>query len=145
VHLPHRFVILLAAITQDVAGTPFIPLRVLQDLLDDGKLNHPPGVLRHTMASLLGFASLATTAHMISELISPENRSVRLALVVYAHANGIPLEDADLDLLRNDVLNTDHPDLGPVLVAAVDRYLDQKGAGQLVTALRQVAAAGHGG
>lgn len=82
---------------------------------------------------------------MISDLIRPENRYVRLALVVYARGNGIPLEDSDVDVLRNNVFNTNHPDLGPVLVAAVDRYLDKRGSAELVTALRQLAAASHGG
>jgi hypothetical protein len=145
VNLPHRVPLVLPAVARDVASTPFVPFRVLEDLLDDGKLDHPPGVLRHTMAALLGFASLATTTHMLGELIRPENRSVRLALIVYARANGIPLEDADLDVLRNNVFATNRPDLGPVLVAAVDRYLDQRAPGQLVTALRQIAAARDGG
>ena len=109
-HAPHRVILLLAALTRDLAGTPFDALRVLQDLTDDGKLDHPPGVLRETMACLLGFASLATTVHLLSDLIRPENRSVRLALVVYARSNGIPLEDSDLDVLRDHVLNTDQPD-----------------------------------
>jgi len=143
-HLPHRVVRLLVAITRDVAGTPFVPVVVLQDLLDDGKLDHPPGVLRRTMACLLDFATLATTAHTIGDLIRPENRSVRLALVVYARANGIPLEDSDLDVLRDNVFNTDKPDLGPVLVAAVDRYLSTQKQGQLLTALRQLAASNGG-
>jgi len=140
VHLPHRVARLLLSITRDVAGTPFMAPVVLQDLLDDGKLNHPPGVLRHTMASLLGFATVATTTHTISDLIAPNNRSVRLALVIYARANGIPLADSDLDVLRDNVFNTDRPDLGPVLVTAVDRYLSTQNQGQLLNALQQLAA-----
>lgn len=139
-HLPHRMLALVAAVTMDLAGTPFVALRVLQDLLEDGKLDHPPAILRHTMARLLDFATAGTTAHTISDLIAPDNRSVRLAIVIYARANGIPLEESDLDLLRTDVLNTQTPDLGPVLVAAVDRFIDRNGEGQVLTALQQIAA-----
>lgn len=139
-HLPFRLIRLATAVAQDLAGTPFVAVHVLEDLLADGKLDHPPGVLRHTMACLLGFATVATTARTISDLIAPDNRSIRLAIVVYARANGIPLQESDLDLLRQNVLNTGTPDLGPVLVAAVSRFLDRSGKDQVLAALRQVAA-----
>jgi hypothetical protein len=139
-HMPHRMLALVGAIALDLAGTPFIPLRVLEDLLADGKLDHPPAVLSHTMKCLLGFATLGTTAHTISDLIAPDNRSVRLAIVIYARANGIPLQESDLDLLRTQVLDTPTPDLGPVLVAAMSRFIDRSGKGQVLATLQQLAA-----
>jgi len=139
-HMPHRMIALVGAIAMDLAGTPFIPVRVLEDLLADGKLDHPPAVLTHTMRCLLGFATLGTTAHTISDLIAPDNRSVRLAIVIYARANGIPLEESDLDLLRTQVLDTPTPDLGPVLVAAMSRFIDRSGKAQVLATLQQVAA-----
>ena len=139
-HMPHRMIALVGALAMDLAGTPFIPLRVLEDLLADGKLDHPPAVLSHTMKCLLGFATLGTTAQTISDLIAPDNRSVRLAIVIYARANGIPLEESDLDLLRAQVLDTPNPDLGPVLVAAMSRFIDRSGKGQVLATMQQLAA-----
>ena len=137
---PFRLPRLLLSLIQDLAGTPFLPLRVLEDLRQDGKLDHPPAVLSHTLATLFGFASVSTIAHTIGSLIQPENRSVRLAIVVYARINGIPLEESDLDLIRDSLLETDNPDLGPLLAAGVSRYLDHHGAGQLIAVLQRIAA-----
>lgn len=140
-HAPHRIPLLLVAILKDVKGTPFVPIQVLDDLRADRKLDHPPAVLRHTMRRLLDFATPARLSTTIGDLIHPDNRSVRLAIVIYARANGIPLEDSDLDLLRDHVFATDDPDLGPVLVAGVDRYLAHSDKAKLMEVLRQVAAA----
>ena len=110
---------------------------VVEDLLADGKLDHPPAVLVHTMRCLLGFAAAKDTAHLVGELT--RNPSVRLAIVIYARAHNIPLEEKDLDLLRDDVFDAETPDLGPALGEAVNRYLDQKGLPALLTALRSAA------
>jgi hypothetical protein len=139
--LPQHFGPLLIAIAKDLTGTPFTALIVVNDLMADGRLDHPPAVLTNTMACLLGFATLATTARMISDLIAPDNRTVRLAIVIYARVHGVPVEEADLDLLRDNVFSTGSPDLGPVLVAAVERYLGHSGKAELLAALRQIAAA----
>src|SRR5215813_6713763 len=53
-HLPFRLIMLGAAVARDLVGTPYASVRVLEDLLDDGMLDHPPAVLRHTTACLLG-------------------------------------------------------------------------------------------
>jgi len=136
VHLPKHLLPLTVAVTRDLEGTPFSATVVVQDLLADGKLDHPPAVLTHTMRELLEIATLGTTLRMISNLIAPENQSVRLALVIYARANDIPLEDKDLDLLRKDLLDTPNPDLGPLLAEAVNRFIQERGADTALEALR---------
>jgi hypothetical protein len=137
---PHHVVPLMVALGRDLAPTPFAVPPVLEDLLDDGKLDHPPAVLPHTLACLLGFATLGSTSRMVSDLIGPNNQSVRLAIVAYARAHRIPLEEADLDLLRTTVFDAQTPDLGPALATAVNRYLDQNGLPQLLGALRSARA-----
>jgi hypothetical protein len=135
--LPHQVAALVVAVGRDLAGTPFAVPVVVEDLLADGRLDHPPGVLVHTMRCLLGFAAAKDTAHLVAELT--RNPSVRLAVVIYARAHNIPLEEKDLDLLRDDVFDAETPDLGPALAEAVNRYLDQKGLPALLTALRSAA------
>jgi hypothetical protein len=135
--LPHQVAALVVAVGRDLAGTPFAVPVVVEDLLADGKLDHPPAVLAHTMRCLLGFAAVRDTAHLVGELT--RNPSVRLAVVIYARAHNIPLEEKDLDLLRDNVFDAENPDLGPALGEAVNRYLDQKGLPALLTALRTAA------
>jgi hypothetical protein len=89
------------------------------------------------MRCLLGFAAAKDTAHLVGDLT--RNPSVRFAVVSYARAHNIPLEEKDLDLLRDNVFEAETPDLGPPLGAEVNRYLDQKGLPALLTALRSAA------
>ncbi len=93
------------------------------------------------MAALYRFATPASVAKTVAELISPENESVRLALIIYARANGIPLDEQDLDTLRDHFLNTENPDLGPVLASALTHFVNQNGKNRLSQVLSQLAAA----
>ena len=135
--LPHQVAALVVAVGRDLAGTPFAVPVVVEDLLADGKLDHPPAVLVHTMRCLLGFAAVEDVAHLVGDLT--RNQSIRLAVVIYARAHNIPLEEKDLDLLRDNVFDTDSPDLGVPLGEAVNRYLNEKGLPALLTALRSAA------
>jgi hypothetical protein len=141
---PHRAALLLPAVVADLVGTPFVPFVVLQDLLADGKLDHPPKVLTHTLRALFRFGTVRSTARTIADVIRPENKTVRLAVVIYARSHGIPLQEKDLDAVRTHLLATDEPDLGPLLVEAVSRYVDRQQAGRLTELLRGVVATQHG-
>lgn len=141
-HLPIEIARLALALGADLVATPAAIPMVMHDLLSDGKLDHPPGVLTHTMRCLLGFATLGTTSRMVATLLAPENQSVRLAIVIFARTHGIPLEETDLDTLRDSVFASDAPDLGPVLVSALTRYLDARGLPAVLETLRSAAVHG---
>jgi hypothetical protein len=111
---------------------------VVIDLLD-GDLDKSPVVLGHTLRSLYGFATLASTVKMIRALISPDNQTVRLAIALYARANGIPITPEDLDILRDRVFNLENPDLGPALIAAWDRLEDRVGGEKAKAILARLA------
>ena len=134
--LPHRSLRLAAALALDLVGTPFQVPVVLADLLD-GSLDHPPTVLRRTLSALYGFASLAAVLETLRTLLAPENRSLRLAVLVYARANGIPLEDSDLDRVR-ELFAPDSPGLGPALVAGIERLRKHEGADGALRILRRL-------
>ncbi|MCW5890602.1 MAG: hypothetical protein KIT14_08620 [bacterium] len=108
--------------------------------LRDGRLDHPPGLLVHTMRALYAMTTLRTIAETISALIDPGNQSVRLAIVIYARANGIDIEERHLDLLRGTLLDTQDPDLGPVLAEAIALLRTRYGADDLERVLGQLAA-----
>ncbi|MBW2268740.1 MAG: hypothetical protein JRH16_09190 [Deltaproteobacteria bacterium] len=130
----------VVAIVKDVGRGVFDVPAILADLRD-GKLDDPPVILGHTFRALYGFASLRTTAETIQELIKPENESVRLAIVVYARANGIPLEDGDLDVVRETVFNPDAPDLGPALTRGVERLARDRDMGDIKVILARMSTA----
>jgi hypothetical protein len=136
--LPFRWPSILAALVQDLAGTLFQAPQVLADLIHDGRLDHPPAVLNNTLRVLYGFSTLRSTATMVSTLISKDNKSVRLAIIVYARLHHIPLEEKDLDLLRDNVFNTATPDLRPVLATGADRLIDLYGKDGFLGVLRQL-------
>ena len=56
------------------------------------------------------------------QLYAKDNRSVRLATIIYARSNGVDLTDQDIDTALNTVLNPDNPDLGPALVRAFEKF-----------------------
>jgi hypothetical protein len=118
---PLALIRLPLAVTRDLSGTAFSVPAVFSDLRD-GKLDDPPVVLKHTLTALYSSASIGSISEMIRTLIQKDNETVRLAIIIYARSNGIPLEEEDLDALRDSVFNTDDPDLGPVLIQAVERF-----------------------
>lgn len=128
---PYRVARLTVAVLHDLGGVPGSAYAVVTDLLADGDLDQHPAVMVHTLAALFRFATVKSVAATLGELVRPENKSVRLAIVVYARANGIPLKESDLDVLRDTLLSGQDPDLGPLLVLAAQRMVDEKGAAHL--------------
>jgi hypothetical protein len=126
------------ALLKDVPTIPLQPIRILgalfadlgdqlgglrelvRDVADNGRLDTPPTVLRRTLSTVYGVASVATTRDLIRELLDPKNRSIRLALILYARSNGIPLTEEHIDIVRDTVLDGDQPDLGPAIAAAAE-------------------------
>ncbi len=115
-----RAIRLLFALRRDLRGTPASVWKVFAQLRG-GDLDDPPAVLSHTLRALYATASIAVVSEMIRTLLAKDNETFRLAVILYARSAGIPIEDADLDVLRESVFNTDDPDLGPALVGAIDR------------------------
>jgi len=136
---PLRLARLGAAVGADLkdAGR-FVPV-VLADLLTDGDLGRPPAVLERTLDVLFEFGTLDATAEMLSTMIAPANESVRLAIVIYARANGVPLGPADLEALRTEVLSAEQPDMGPILTRAAERLLAVHGQDKLLRLLGRLA------
>jgi hypothetical protein len=132
-----RAIRLLLALSRDLRGTPASAWAVFAQLRND-KLEQPPALLTHTLRLLYATASIAAISEMIRTLLAKDNETFRLAVVLYARSAGIPIEDADLDVLRESVFNTDDPNLGPTLDRAIERLEDDLGRNLLIGALERL-------
>jgi hypothetical protein len=120
IHWSPRGIRLFLALRKDLRGTPASAWKVFAQL-QGGQLDEPPAVLTHTLRLLFEFASLAASVEMIRALIAKDNETFRLAVILYARSAGIPIEEADLDVLRESAFDADAPNLGPALVRAIER------------------------
>ena len=129
-----RAIRLLFALMRDLRGTPVSAWKVFTELRG-GQLDDPPTVLTHSLRVLYATASIAAISKMIRTLLAKDNETFRLAVVLYARSAGVPIEDADLDVLRESAFNTDDPDLGPTLVRAIERLEESLGRNFLIGVL----------
>jgi hypothetical protein len=132
-----RAIRLLLALSRDLRGTPASAWAVFAQLRG-GKLERPPALLTRTLRTLYATASIAAISEMIRTLLAKDNETFRLAVVLYARSAGIPIEDADLDVLRESVFNTDDPDLGPTLDRAIERLEENLGRNFLIGVLERL-------
>lgn len=124
---PKSFASLLGGITSDLLDAPNLAIALFRNLVDDERPDDSPRVLDQTLSALLDMASPAAVARLLADLLQSDNRSVRLAVVVYAQLHGIPIEERDLDAIIG-VLQTDEPDLGSLLALGVERTRTNYGA-----------------
>jgi len=132
-----RAIRLLLALSRDLRDTPASAWAVFAQLRG-GKLQRTPALLTHTLGILYATATLAAIAEMIRALLAKDNETFRLAVVLYARSAGIPIEDADLDVLRESVFNTDDPDLGPALDRAIERLEENLGRNFMIGVLKRL-------
>jgi hypothetical protein len=110
------------AISADLSGTgDRQPTAVLQEL-SDGQIDR--ALLPRTLGVLLNRAATRNIAETVRALIGPENRTVRLAILVYARMQGIDLDEKDLDALYR-AIDPARPDLTPLLNRGLDRLVSQ--------------------
>jgi hypothetical protein len=129
-----RAIRLLLALSRDLRGTPASAWAVFAQLRG-GRLERSPALLTRTLRILYETASIAAISEMIRTLLAKDNETFRLAVVLYARSAGIPIEDADLDVLRESAFNTDDPDLGPTLYGAIERLEENLGRNFLIGAI----------
>lgn len=126
---------LLGAIFGDLASLVQGQLPNLARDLADGTIDEPPRILDGTLRELYGEASIGRTVAAVRSLVARDNRSVRLAILLYARFNGVPIEERHLDRLHDEVLDPDDPNLGPALRDAVELLAQRHGGAGEMTAL----------
>jgi hypothetical protein len=134
--VPVRSVGLLGALLADVHDMLGGLRMIAEDVAADGRLDASPRVLNRTLTKLYGVATVATTRDLVRQLIQPKNRAVRLAIILYARANGVPLTEKHLDVLYERVLSPDDPDLGPALAVATETLAARYAPAEIEEVLR---------
>jgi hypothetical protein len=119
------------ALVHDLLTMPSRHLAVLHgvitDVLElDRAVRGEGGVFRHTVRALHRARTISAAVGVVDRLLQPKNRTTRLAIVLTARYHGLPLEDADLDVVRR-ALDRDAPDVGPLLVRAIERWAQAYG------------------
>jgi hypothetical protein len=114
-------------LVHDLRTTPSRHLAILRgvvtDVLElDRTVRGEGGVFRHTVRALHRARTLSAAAGALDRLLHPRNRATRLAVVLTARYHGVPVDDADLDLLRR-AIDREEPDVGPLLVRVVEKMV----------------------
>lgn len=126
------------AISKDLAGVVGRQPREVLAELRDGRIDC--AVLPNTLGVVLNRAATRNVAETIRALIGPENRTVRLSILIYARTQGIDLDEDDLDALYQ-AIDPATADLSPLLNRGLDRLMAQfRGAGEAVAVLRRLRA-----
>ncbi len=129
---------LVAAIRRDLHDDPTRSPREVLVGLRDGRLEGK--VLSNTLPVLLGLAAPEAVVNTVRTLIAPENRTLRLAVVVYARLHGVDIDDEDLDTVYRAIDPT-NPDLSPLFAQGLTRVRDKYGrAEDALALLRRLSA-----
>jgi hypothetical protein len=89
--------------------------------IQSGQPIEPPDLLNNTLAGIYALPEVGDLIDTANALLDEENKSLRIALLIYARLNGINLEQQDIDKVRATVLNRKNPDLGSLLIYLGDR------------------------
>jgi hypothetical protein len=130
---------LVDAARADFAEANEANLRTIFTDLISGRVRPGNAPLDHTLQAAMRLSTLRTTVETLRELIAPDNRTLRLAIVAYVRANGdTDFSQEDLDAVYRS-LDPDHADLGPVIEAGLGRLGTQLGsAGAVKDALSRL-------
>jgi hypothetical protein len=130
---------LVAAIRRDFHDDPSRSPREVLVALRDGRLDRK--VMSNTLPVLLGLAAPQAVVDTLRTLIAPENRTLRLAVVVYARLHGVDIDVEDLDAVYRAIDPT-NPDLSSLFAQGLTRIRDKYGrAEDALALLRRLSAA----
>jgi hypothetical protein len=144
VHLPRTVVRLGRAVVHDIPDIPEAILSAVRTLVNsiipgrEDDQRPDPELLNDTLRVFYQQGTFRSVAELLNELLAPENESLRLALVLYARANGIRIRPEDIDLVRTHLLDPDNPNLGPLITAGVRFGVDEYGRPRLERILRKL-------
>lgn len=128
VTLPETVIDVAKVLPRDFIHLPLIIVDIIGERAGlDLRRDEP--ALQKTLQELYDNGTFSSVARLIHTLLDQENESLRLALVLYAKVNGLPLITPEtLDMVRDSVFNPDNPgqlDLTPALEAGVNHLVDR--------------------
>lgn len=130
--LPELPTDLAAAIRQDLHDDPIASPREVLIRLRDGQIDRT--VLTNTFRVLLASATPQVITSTVRTLVAPDNRTVRLAVVVYARLHGVDIDIEDLNAVYSAVDPT-NPDLSPLFTQGLTKVRDRVGRAEDALAL----------
>jgi len=129
---------LAAAIRRDLHDDPSRSPREVLVNLRGGRIDQE--VLTNTLRVLLASAAPQAVGNTVRTLIAPENRTVRLAVMVYARLHGVDIDEEDLDAVHR-AIDPANPDLSPLFAQGLTRVRDKFGrAEDALALLRRLSA-----
>jgi hypothetical protein len=120
--LPELPAELVAAIRRDMRDDPSASPRDVLAGLGAGRLDRR--LFTNTLRVLLGAAAPAALAETVRTLIAPENRTFRLAIIVYARLHGVDIDVEDLDAVHR-AIDPAAPDLSPLFARGLVRIREK--------------------
>jgi hypothetical protein len=112
---------LLEGAGRDVLGLPEDLAAVAGGLIAKvtGRKAEPREVTSEVLATFYATQSVGTMRTLLGALLARDNRTVRLALILYARSNGWAVSDGDIDVVYANLIQRENPNLAPVLERAV--------------------------
>jgi hypothetical protein len=113
------------ALRHDVVSAPVRDWHVLLGVVRDTAelVTRSPGesggLFQHTIRAVHRSQVFTAAADVIRRVTQPTNRTARLTIVLTLRGHGIPARDEHLDLLARTI-DRDDPDVGPLLLAAME-------------------------
>lgn len=77
-------------------------------------------LLNNTLKAIFQIVIIAKVIDTANNLFNKDNKSLRISLLIYARLHKINLEDKDIDVIRNDLLNKENPQLGALILYVLD-------------------------
>lgn len=83
--------------------------------IHQGEETDSPELLNNTMFKIYSTPQIGNAIEAANLLFDKNNKSLRLALIIYAKLHNVNLEEADIDVVRELMLNRNKPDLGGLI------------------------------
>lgn len=133
--LPGRVFGLVKALSEGMLAGP-TDLQAILKAIVTSETPKSPALLQKALDALYDFGTFRNAANLVWELTAPDNQSLRLALLLFARANGVPVTPEHLEAARA-LFKTDSPDLGPTIVSGV-KFLEERYGGQIGGVLKHL-------
>jgi hypothetical protein len=118
------------ALLHDVLNAPSRHLQMIHglitDVIDLAARPKGTGLFGNTLRALHRSALFTAAAGVARRVTEPTNRTVRLAIVLAARTQGLPVEARDLEAVRR-AIDADSPDLGPLVARVLERLVQLYG------------------
>jgi hypothetical protein len=127
----------LGGVLRDVTGFPSEMKEALKSIFTGGNADDKAQVLSYTLGAFKRLAITKRIFTLLRSMLSKDNRSARLALILYARANGVKISEDNIDSVYT-ALDPDDPTVGLRLGQALEFLAQEYGADAAMKILRRL-------